>query len=129
MKAEELMLGNWVLQTSNICGLELSEPKNIQVGAKHLMDLVNENTGTYKYSPIPLTPGILEKAGFKEIDDDGLFELNNGSLIIQLQSNYLTNNGFSLIVQKMDCFIDIHYLHQLQNLYYSLTHTPLNVEL
>jgi hypothetical protein len=73
--------------------------------------------------PIPLTPEILEKAGYVTKLIGGLpyykllkFEFLNGSLI---------PGGINFMSMDMPC----EYVHQLQNLYFALTGNELEIEL
>lgn len=114
IKANELRLGNWVSNGE----------KNYTVDACSLYD-----TATLEYYPIEgilLTPEILEKCGFK----------GNANKAIKIK------NGFDLVVDVFDWFavinpknysscytVDCKYLHQLQNLYFALTGTELEINL
>lgn len=71
MKANELMIGDWVRTT------ETNKPHNVQILGIEVVDynemkyLINVDNGRYDWhcelheiEPIPLTPEILEKNGF-----------------------------------------------------------------
>lgn len=66
MKANELMIGDWVLYNPNVfIEDEYELPKDCyptKIGCGEDIDLAIEDC----YSPIPLTPEILEKNGFVE---------------------------------------------------------------
>lgn len=105
MKANELMVGDWVflfdetpVKVDCIGNAEvyLTEPKG-----QHELDW----NVTYEHiKPIPLTPEILEKNGFRDIDKgencDG-FDIywRNG------------NDGYSINMQDLH----LHYVHELQH--------------
>ncbi len=83
----------------------------------HLVELIG-------LQPIELSPLILEKCGF----EGGYFTYDYGKLSIHLPSNSYKNgrtffNSWCIIEES------VKYLHQLQNLYYSLTNEELNIKL
>lgn len=85
-----------------------------------------------KLSPIPLTPEILEKCGFKK---NGTFDkqFNNGNQIeIDLSDEYKGEvwlGGSDSCTNGMGFVANCQYLHQLQNLYFALTGEELTVNL
>lgn len=97
-----------------------------------------------RYSPIPLTPEILEKCGFEqegtEAGDDGAMELGDTNmekgtafLYVPKEGRYMQKESLGLWVgqeygqQQIQVNIDkCQYLHQLQNLFYALTGEELN---
>lgn len=88
---------------------------------------------TYKESqmyPIPLTPEILDKCGFEKnchvlnLNDDWFLGWEN---FIYLQDEkQLLPNGYAC--ERIE-FKDCANLHQLQNLYFALTGTELEIKL
>ncbi len=86
------------------------------------------------FEPIPLTPELLEKCGFELDYAPQLPEVIKGNFVmnfmgindnsdnIELSRNYSGTASYHLDV----C---IKYLHQLQNLYFSLTSTELKIEI
>lgn len=125
INTEEIMLGNWCII--------MGEHHKVTAIGTHSLHWEDENGKGHQLTQycdgILLTPQILEKAGFKEIDDDGLYEMDETNVSIQLQYNYLSGNGYEVHVNHDTCYIDILYVHQLQNLYYNLTSTALKVKL
>jgi hypothetical protein len=106
MKGNELRIGNWVKwdNADNFFQIES----------------INENTGN-EIEPIPLTPEILEKAGFVKWNS----EINE----IKIGGSYL---GVYHKLGKAYLFgeyFPCQYLHQLQSLYFALTGDELNIEL
>lgn len=98
MKATELMIGDWVRN-------DLGETQ--QVAELHENWAMLSYNDTYPYDwlePIPITPEILEKNGFRDIDKgencDG-FDIywRNG------------NDGYSINTQDLH----LHYVHELQH--------------
>lgn len=131
MKANELRIGNWVNN-----GFD----KPFQI----LGIISKGNTGGYSLStlkPIPLTPEILEKAGFE--NDNGEFTHPNNTdfdLMFCCSDNGLwcaynyghTNYGpFEEHEHKPPTALPIcnpfKHLHQLQNIYFALTGEELEI--
>ena len=75
-----------------------------------------------KLTPIPLTEEILLKCGFEKDRFGnyslGLFELLYNDII-----------GFRFSMEGQWCYEEIKYLHQLQNLFYSLCGKELEIKL
>ena len=70
IQSNELRLGNWLLPNHDLDG-DYSQVSSLEVcyeGGTHY--IVNGYKDGFFYSPIPLTPEILEKAGFVRSDDD-----------------------------------------------------------
>ena len=116
MKSNELRIGNLVNANGDMLSV---------TGA----DIAYFDFNGNDYSPIPLTPEILEKAGFSkgekwfihQVYYRNYFDLCvNRNEIIYGQK---TEHGFD----KRS--INIKYLHQLQNLYFALTGEELPIEL
>lgn len=116
MIVQELRIGNWVKWVAD----EYADMP-MQMDADNLKAFAK---GRVFFQPIPLTPEILEKCGFEKMmrENDYIF---NGFRIthVHLTGNfcYGLGNGNNPPAMK--------YLHQLQNLYYSLTGEELNVQL
>ena len=79
-----------------------------------------QDTGSFVYSPIDITEKMLEGVGFKKDKDNVLLKdncfywLNNGIFHIAI--------GYTPIVNS-----PCKYVHQLQNLYYSLKGKELEI--
>jgi hypothetical protein len=113
MDARELRIGNWVLD---------EQGQSIQICVKHF-NWVNDLT------PIPITPEILEKAGFKKS-----IELVGGFLYYEDNSKEdfdiaLIDGIATLQVESCNYGKPFKYLHQLQNIFYSLTGEELQINL
>lgn len=71
--------------------------------------------------PISLTPEILEKCGFEK-DSEVIFK--HDDTMVYSGSGFIDYYHFGHPIKK-----NINYLHQLQNLYYALTGTELEIKL
>ena len=118
IKANELRIGNLVLPQHDLDG-KYHLVKKLEAGLTN--DYIEE-----WYSPITLTPEILERCGFERIDH------------IHGYTFYTLSKS-----RKNRCHIDIYpektqwmsytmshckYLHQLQNLYFTLTGQELEIK-
>ena len=81
-----------------------------------------EHVETTQARPIPLTPEILEKAGFNDFYTISIFDAYKNDVIIcyDNQEKVFAIGGN---------WYKAEYLHQLQNLYFALTGEELNIEL
>jgi len=109
MKANELRIGNWVKE---------SDGRFI-----HIHDGLGIDHHK-QFSPIEITPEILEKAGFKverhtydEYWSCGWFNIRK------------MGNGFEFLGSEWTHGETFYFLHQLQNLYFALTGEELKIEL
>lgn len=111
IKANELRIGNWV----NFSG----DPMIIRLGEQ--LDYYTDY-----YEPIPLTPEILEAAGFDGRKDVRYFK-SIGDTVLTI---YYEDQKFW--IQDFDWFkLDLpsmEYVHQLQNLYFALTGNELEIK-
>jgi hypothetical protein len=127
MDIRELRIGNWVLDHEG-------EPKQVAYVGETI-GLHLEQGGTQKYQhnpilsgdildlkPIPLTSEILEKAGFVE----NILQLNSGE---RVEYNDFFEYEDGKICFGYYCNVPIRYLHQLQNLYFSITGKELEINL
>ena len=74
--------------------------------------------------PIPLTEEWLLKFGFQKLYDN-YYLLYVGSLTINYYYNYSGSTWKFMLEEQL---LDIKYVHEVQNLYYSLTKTELTYE-
>ena len=135
MKANELMIGDWVIF--------VDEPLKVQ----HLYnngyddvvaEIVEEGTNEYGVyeeikdvpvvycSPIPLTPEILEKNGFKKIDFSH-YQINDRTLVLDADGKWDGEVSWHWVVTEMstnskgqnvvlDYYVaTLNYAHQLQH--------------
>ena len=81
-----------------------------------------------RLEPIPLTPDILEKAGFENRSNSTDFAFKYGEFIIggTMSRLFPSIHGESRLEAYGN---EIFYLHQLQNLYFALTGEELTINL
>lgn len=132
MIAQELRIGNWVLS---------EECNRWRVTAKDIYELYtaivesNHHFFTEDFQPIPLTPEILLACGFTKFQYPNHQEREMRDMYFK-KTDYVQITfvmGETVLVGKNDSDEDeqvilsksIRNLHQLQNLYYYLTHTEL----
>lgn len=142
MKASELRIGNWVQYDcfDEIIYTKIDAIKDSKVS-------LNLSTHGYEWEdvedidPIPLTPEILEKAGFIRDDWSNSNYPGRFSLSLIDTGNY-TGDGYFKYDSADDCLalyssdggdtsIVIHkieYVHQLQNIYFAITGEELEIE-
>jgi hypothetical protein len=122
MEANELRIGNLLITYATAL------PQYLRVTPWH-MKYFGEN-GFRDESPIPLTPEILEAAGFLRNDNTqwggDKWQKRSGRKVFNL---YNTDNGFRYLDNQGNTrFVPMLSLHQLQNLYFALTGTELEIK-
>lgn len=122
IKANELRVGNWVIDPVD----GRMKTTNIYQIGKHQIDDTNTN-----YLPIPLTPEILEKAGFVKYQYGGNNQFEGYKVRWSKDSIYgfLTSDNIFALLGFERRHQNIKYLHQLQNLYFALTGEELEINL
>lgn len=117
MKANELRIGNWVLRNN----------KPVKIVADKFLPIALETLGKDYIKPIPLTEEWLVKFGFEE-DFEGISSTwHNEVKSIRIEIIH-DSNGFHTIVGAFSTWVNIQYVHQLQNLYFALTNTELELK-
>ena len=129
MNAQELRIGNWLISARGIpqkvayLGDTIGFWNNCGGTDKHQKNPII-SYDIDKIRPIPLTPEILEKCGFEHTVER--FWRNDPFEIKMLTMNavvYYRPKGYDVLISWCKS------LHQLQNLYYSLTGDELKIEL
>lgn len=121
IQAKDLRIGNCIFYNGNISKVTPEEIDGIY-------------SLTYKGEGIPLSPEILEKAGFNR-DSEGWYlsadnklydplELNGVGLYSQRNTSIFAFKHGSSILKR-----GIKYVHQLQNIYHALTGEELTITL
>lgn len=113
MKAQELRIGNYYLQ--DCLGGEIS-----QIKAKDILELYDDPLEDY-YKPILLTEEWLLKFGFEK---KGINRPKWTFWKIDLVEDKKGIYSFD----ESRIYIDIQYVHQLQNLYFALTGEELTIK-
>lgn len=143
VQAKDLRINNWV----KICFHEKEGWEEVQVTDIHHDNTIDTNskfeTNKYYYEPIELTPEVLIKCGFKQVEgEDNIWEelkLSNFEIVWWISGMYfITTDGFGgdfdfNHATDEDTYWTIHHsvkhLHQLQNLFFSLTGEELIINL
>ena len=124
MKTNEFKCGNWVMYND-----QNTEPipRPVQIDVPDLI-LIQQGVKECVYAPIPLTPEILVKCGFEWSIYHKAY--HKQGFIFDLSDRFA--GGFVMHESKGKQQIicpEILWLHQLQNLYFALTGTELEVNL
>ena len=121
MKATEVRIGNYVYDTKG-------EINKINLAAIEYL-LRYGSSGACQVKPIPLTEELLRKCGFQQRP------IRNDSYSLFLQEFCIYRNEDTCHFELPNeyggtgSYIEIKYLHQLQNLYFSLTGEELTITL
>ena len=130
IQANELRIGNWVLNKRYKSGYEMQIESigefglNIELGYDGLNPVIDDDCGFNECEPIPLTEEWMVKFGFYEKYKSSSnrwnmkwFELHDCE----------DDEGNLTGVFMYDFRIQIKYVHQLQNLYFALTGEELTI--
>jgi hypothetical protein len=124
MNAQELRIGNWVRLGKSNRWSDKYSGEYVQVTADCFGTSECGAIWIDDYSPTPLTPEILEMAGF-ERNESPMGTWSGGDHMIHEHDN----GEFTFMPFCAYCPIRIEYVHQLQNLIFALTGTELNIKL
>lgn len=133
MKASELRLGNWVLYKDKN---ETPEFVNTKIGVSDFVIMYEKEKGEgwseIDYAPIPLSPEILEMAGFSRLNNGWCIgeQKSYTDVIFSLFDDNMCQGELDLKLNGSDLPMPkVEHLHQLQNLYFSLTGQELTINL
>lgn len=122
MRANELRLGNIVSKEGRPSLVDLNDFKMIYNGSWPI------------WKPIHITDNWMIKLGFKKVKSNGVYwyEKKLGKYKPVLVTNDIGEFGFSeklkfVFIDEYDN-IKLKYVHQIQNLYFSLTQTELTLK-
>ena len=127
MKAEELRIGNYVLQSTGWQEGENGKVRKFnELNFREMLD-PDFKLVSGEFEPIPLTEEWLFKLGFNEFEKTKEYYKNNLFILMdnedQITNAYLLNEGGSY---SIDVFIE--HVHQLQNLNFALTGIELKLK-
>jgi len=126
MKANELRIGNWIIEDETIYSYGISKTKrqislnDFRVSDDNWSDLWD------MFKPIPLTEEILLKCGFEKDKKNNSFNIYKHKYY-DLFFRIFDGGAISFCLNNE--YVLIKYLHQLQNLYFALTNEELIVNL
>lgn len=128
--AKELRIGNWVIDRYTLSG---DERFTQVVSLYHWKGngSINASTDT-DYYPIPLTTEILLGAGFEEKNKNSWFpywQIEHTRIIVKYTFKISTMGEDEWRWIEGNVNIPFYYVHQLQNLYFCITGTELNINL
>ena len=120
IKAEELRIGNFLLNTGN--GQEFRVSFDV-------LELIHRKRGWfYRIEPIPLTEEWFKKLGFNWDEDDGwnisYLSIQEGDyrLCVMDDEAEVEFNSYKPSYSYQHVFVGhVEHVHQLQNLYFALT--------
>ena len=122
LQANEVRLGNWV----HVMDDDINDPVKVTMHYLEKCDSTPE-----KFNPIPLTPELLEQCGFvkhEELRYSNVFYFKRDAFIItQLRDTWEVSYGLYGSIAII-CKHNLS-LHQLQNLFFALTYTELEINL
>jgi hypothetical protein len=139
--ANELRIGNWVM-AGKIAKADKDGKPTSEYKANYIQLQLSDFTDERFWGglgiiigPIPLTPEILEKAGFIK-EDDGISEYHKlvicRSEVISIEDDWSFGLNAEDESSKQGYASSdgvCQYVHQLQNLYFALTGTELEINL
>lgn len=128
MKANELRIGNWL----NLHGYKEVAPRPIDSEDIDRVDWDDQD----EWQPIPITEEILLKLGFEKGEPIIMEERNYTKFFLPLMYNrssvkieYTMTKGAVWYCFLGEQLVPANFVHQLQNLYFAVTGTELNVDL
>lgn len=122
--SKDLRIGNCYSTGLEVIGsreakLNINESRGIKLTLNHFHIFSHAKELIQCLYPIKLTPSILEQIGFEktiDIDNDDLFDFET-SFICKLTLLKLRGVEYYRVMD-VDNYIDIKYLHELQNTFY-----------
>jgi hypothetical protein len=131
VQPNELKIGNWVMAPMRLT-TESYETKDFNTLIPYRIVFISENYGHAElFQPIPISPEILEKAGFNlRVIEESVFKEKyyaNRAFWFDKEP-FIEGYQFSIRGHSyFNCFIK--YVHQIQDLYFALTGEELNITL
>ena len=138
IQANELRIGNFVFR-NDLPGGMFYEIRALCKDRVHPINVIEQDVKKNVYyasdctlselEPIPLTPEILEKCGFTTVTTNEDRSYNFWGKDLDASIDVDSDNLFRYRICERKRTKTILYVHQLQNLYFSLTGTELEVNL
>lgn len=138
IKASELRIGNYFHPMSKNVEVQIPASAVIhQVGSVDKFgnisviehDAKTITLTTKEISPIPLTPELLKKIGFDTSENGTLYIQVGNTTYLEYQDGHWSVTPETWRGTLIDFWGEVKYLHQLQNLYYSLSGEELKIAL
>lgn len=126
MEAKNLRIGNWVCENA-LVESEAWHQQVIGIGIKDEDDILVANGDIYKAKelhPIPLDENWLKKYSFEHFDN-GAFALEGSIYTVE----YIRNHWHLLYRSNHVIAQPFKYVHELQNLFFALTGTELEMKI
>lgn len=129
MIASELRLGNWI-NVKCIAKEALFDDFDPQQCNIHNLQGILSGNDDFLYEPIPITEDWLVRFGFKNPYEPFWFylEIESPRFIVYVNPE---TRGIALFdeadEEQYTHYIELNYVHQLQNLYFALTGTELSL--
>lgn len=125
LRAQDLRIGNiffipGIERYVKVCSIFKTHFK-----CEDLNGVMFEESIRINYQPIPLTEEILLKCGFIKLDKEDYFYILQYDMNLKIGEDLKLIAWYDLALNN----VKIKYLHQLQNLYFALTGSELNVKL
>ena len=132
MKTTELRIGNWVFGNKLRIGNWVFGNK-VAIQVKSSIDLCNIENLPDEFEPIPLNYKWLRKFGFDDSEyKDGYIgvDVNNSNFVLSKPEKYEFTKNYiweykAGVWQK---FVELKYVHQLQNLFFAITGKELTIK-
>lgn len=118
MKAQELRIGNLINYKGEPIIVTMIGKYGIQSDDEDRT--VNAKFSTPDLTPIPLTPELLERCGF--LKSSFSYSLLGIYFIEPVEDYYVFGERYQ------GAYAKFHYLHQLQNLYFALTGSEIEIK-
>ena len=110
MKANELMIGDWVYNTHN------RQPEQVCETREHMVMLAYNDLYDYdEIEPIPLTSDILERNGFEKVQNLLVLQWENGVYPSMIFVEYNPEN-YCLFINDMMFPKPVRFLHELHHI-------------
>lgn len=120
----ELRIGNWVYQT--LTGPPVAE-RVVSADPDGARLAYSGDALSQYLEPIPLTPELLEKAGFTKDEEGDGYQLEWGEswgarlVYVPSRSGWAASFGPTPRQHRSNCAIIVQYVHQLQNYFFAVS--------